>query len=124
MNTVMQTNQPNQFSKACQKQAPINSTAGRPHGAMTTPVLPDFDAMPARGMVRVHQLVRDPRHPSRPVPLPFSRATLWRKVADGSFPKPIKLGERTSVWRVEVVRAWMDDIEARALAGADGGAAE
>lgn len=71
--------------------------------------IPDFDKLPDSAMVRLAQLVRDPKHPNKPVPLPFSAATLWRKVkvADGAFPKPIKLGARTTVWRVSEVRAWM-----------------
>lgn len=70
--------------------------------------IPDFDSMPGSGLVRASQLVRNPKHPKRPVPLPFSPATLWRKVAEGSFPKPMKLGARTTVWRVEDVRAWLE----------------
>jgi predicted DNA-binding transcriptional regulator AlpA len=45
--------------------------------------------------------------------LPFSGATLWRKVNAGEFPRPIKLSERVTAWRVEDVREW---IQARAAA--------
>jgi predicted DNA-binding transcriptional regulator AlpA len=38
--------------------------------------------------------------------LPFSAATLWRKVKDGSFPVPIKLSKRITAWRVKDVSAW------------------
>ncbi len=39
--------------------------------------------------------------------LPFSHATLWRKVKAGTFVKPIKLSERITAWpRVEVL-AWL-----------------
>lgn len=42
--------------------------------------------------------------------LPFSRATLWRRVKDGTFPQPIKLSERTTAWATaEVRRKWMAD---------------
>lgn len=37
----------------------------------------------------------------------FSAPTLWRKVKSGSFPKPVKLGENITAWRVEEVDAWM-----------------
>jgi prophage regulatory protein len=40
--------------------------------------------------------------------LGFSAPTLWRKVKDGSFPKPIKLGDRMTAWRWEEVQAWME----------------
>lgn len=39
--------------------------------------------------------------------LPFSSATLWRKVKAGTFPSPIKLGERVTAWRVGDVREWL-----------------
>jgi predicted DNA-binding transcriptional regulator AlpA len=37
------------------------------------------------------------------VKLGFSPATLWRKVAQGTFPKPIKLSERISAWNIAEV---------------------
>lgn len=39
--------------------------------------------------------------------LPISGTTLWRWVGEGKFPKPIKLSPRVTVWRVEDVRAWL-----------------
>lgn len=69
---------------------------------------PNFDEMPASALVRQAQLVRDPKHPTRPTPLPFSPATFWRKVKEGSFPQPVKLGARVTAWRVGEVRAWIE----------------
>lgn len=40
--------------------------------------------------------------------LPFSAPTLWRMVKAGTFPKPIKLGERITAWRIEEVQSWID----------------
>jgi predicted DNA-binding transcriptional regulator AlpA len=37
--------------------------------------------------------------------VPFSPATLWRKVKAKQFPAPLKLSERATAWRVEDVRA-------------------
>lgn len=48
------------------------------------------------------------KRPDVPAPVPFSSATLWRKVKAGEFPKPIKLGERITAWRVGDVRKWID----------------
>lgn len=39
--------------------------------------------------------------------LDFSKSTLWRKVQDGSFPKPVKLSDRVTAWRLGDVRAWL-----------------
>ena len=60
----------------------------------------DHDSsLPSSGYVREAQLV--------PSIIPFSSATLWRKVKAGHFPKPVKLSTRITAWRVEDVRAWM-----------------
>lgn len=37
----------------------------------------------------------------------FSRSTLWRRVRDGSFPSPIKLSARVTVWRQRDIDDWM-----------------
>lgn len=39
--------------------------------------------------------------------VPFSSATLWRKVKACEFPAPVKLSDRVTAWRVEDIRAWM-----------------
>ncbi|WP_413454054.1 helix-turn-helix transcriptional regulator [Erwinia persicina] len=39
--------------------------------------------------------------------LPFSSATLWRRVASGTFPKPIKISARITAWRAEEVKEWI-----------------
>jgi prophage regulatory protein len=43
--------------------------------------------------------------------LPFSAPTLWRKVKAGSFPKPIKLGENITAWRVADIDAWLKELD-------------
>lgn len=40
--------------------------------------------------------------------LPFSHATLWRKVKAGTFVKPIKLSARITAWPRAEVLAWME----------------
>lgn len=56
--------------------------------------------LPSTGYVRQSQLV--------PHIIPFSPATLWRKVKAGNFPRPIKLSERVTAWAVEDIREWME----------------
>ncbi len=53
---------------------------------------------------------KGPRRPRDGSPglVPFSSATLWRKVKAGDFPAPTKLSERVTAWRVEDVRQWLD----------------
>lgn len=67
-----------------------------------------FDNLPATGYVRQAQLI--------PAPVPFSSATLWRKCKSGDFPKPVKLSERVTAWKVEDVRHWLAAQAAKAVA--------
>ncbi|WP_147073733.1 helix-turn-helix transcriptional regulator [Sulfuriferula plumbiphila] len=39
--------------------------------------------------------------------VPISKSTLWRRVVAGTFPAPVKLSPRVTVWRVEDVRRWI-----------------
>ena len=44
----------------------------------------------------------------------LSRSELYRRIALGTFPAPIKLGERVSAWNAAEVDRWIvDRIEAR-----------
>lgn len=67
-----------------------------------------FDALPDSALLREAQLVPSPKRPLATPVLPFSAATLWRKVRDGSFPAPIKLSERVTAWKVGDVRQWLN----------------
>lgn len=75
------------------------------HQSLTTH---EFDELPGTALVRIKDLVRHPNKPHERTPLPMSAATLWRKVANGTFPAPIKLGARIACWRVDVIRTWLD----------------
>ena len=68
---------------------------------------PAFDVLPDSAFVRESQLVYDPKRPAFPAPLPFSAATLWRKVAAGTFSKPVKLSKRVTAWKVAEVRGFL-----------------
>ena len=67
-----------------------------------------FDALPDSAFIRESQLVQSPKRPETPAPLPFSAPTLWRKVRAGTFPKPHKLSQRITAWRVGEVRSWIN----------------
>ena len=51
----------------------------------------EFD-LPTEGFVRLPVVVRV---------MGIGRTTWWVGVKNGRFPKPVKLGPRTSAWRVE-----------------------
>lgn len=63
---------------------------------MQTNTASNFDGLPATGFMRQPQVLAY---------FPFSSATLWRKCKDGKFPKPVKLSERVTAWRVGDIRA-------------------
>ncbi len=76
-------------------------------GDKTTVTKSVFDELPDSAFLREAQLVRSPKRPGYPAPLPFSAPTLWRMVKAGKFPAPMKLSERVTGWRVSEVRAWL-----------------
>jgi prophage regulatory protein len=43
--------------------------------------------------------------------IPVSRSTWWEGVKSGRFPKPVKLGPRITVWRVEDIRRLIERAE-------------
>ncbi|MDB5924112.1 MAG: Prophage regulatory [Betaproteobacteria bacterium] len=45
--------------------------------------------------------------------IPISKSTLWRRVTEGTFPAPMKLSPRVTVWRVEDVRRWIEEQSAQ-----------
>ena len=40
--------------------------------------------------------------------IPVSKSTWWLGVKTGRFPKPVKLGLKISAWRVEKIRALIE----------------
>lgn len=63
----------------------------------------DNPNFPQTGFVRLAQILA-------PVgPIPVSKSTWWQGVKDGRFPKPQKLGPRTTVWYVEDIRALFEE---------------
>jgi len=47
--------------------------------------------------------------------IPVSAATWWRGVQTGQFPKPVKLGPKTTAWRAEDIQSLIES-----LGGEDG----
>lgn len=59
---------------------------------------------PKEGLVRIDLICGDPKK-GIPAFLPIGRTSFWKGVRSGKYPKPIKLGERTTCWRAEEIRA-------------------
>lgn len=65
--------------------------------------------LPGEGFVRLHQILGNPKANPPILPIvPVSKSTWWAGVASGRFPQPIKLGPRTTVWKVEDIRALIE----------------
>ena len=48
--------------------------------------------------LRLWQIIGDRKRGIDPI-IPISKSAWWAGVREGKFPQPIKLGERTTVWR-------------------------
>ncbi|MEI6146397.1 MAG: AlpA family phage regulatory protein [Methylococcales bacterium] len=60
--------------------------------------------LPQQGFVRICQIVGS-KSKGIPAILPIGRTSFLNGVKSGKYPKPVKLGERTTAWRVEDIRA-------------------
>ena len=65
---------------------PARSTSQRP------------PALPETGFLRQPQVLAF---------VPISKSTLWRRVQARTFPEPVKLSARITVWRAEDIRCWI-----------------
>lgn len=62
--------------------------------------------LPETGFLRLNQIVGNPKR-GIPAMIPIGRSTWWGWVNIGKAPAPIKLGPRTTVWRIEDIRKFI-----------------
>lgn len=63
------------------------------------------------GFLRLPQIIGDAgAEPPIPPIIPVKKTCWWEGVKSGRFPKPVKLGPRITVWRVEDIRAWIASV--------------
>jgi predicted DNA-binding transcriptional regulator AlpA len=66
---------------------------------------------PETGYLRLHQIIGNPdADPPVPALIPIGRSTWWLGVKQGRYPAPVKLGPRTTAWRVEDIRELIERI--------------
>lgn len=65
--------------------------------------------LPETGFLRLPQIIGDPKKGIPPI-IPVSRSSWWNGVKSGKYTKPVKLGSRTTAWRVENIRALVESI--------------
>lgn len=56
--------------------------------------------LPTEGYVRLPQIL---------AVIPVGKSTWWNGVRSGRFPSPVKLGPRTTAWKVEDIRQLVND---------------
>ena len=67
-------------------------------------------SLPEYGFLRLNQIIGDRKATPPIVPLiPVGRSTWWAGIKIGLFPAPVKLGPRTSVWRVADIRKLIEE---------------
>jgi len=68
--------------------------------------------LPETGYLRLTDIVGDKAAtPPKPAIIPVSRSTWWAGVKSGRYPKPVKIGARVTAWRVEDIRAFIEQSE-------------
>ncbi|MBP7722884.1 MAG: AlpA family phage regulatory protein [Alphaproteobacteria bacterium] len=55
--------------------------------------------LPETGFVRLPEVLKV---------FPVSKSTWWAGVKDGRFPRPVKLGQKITAWRVQDIRALIE----------------
>lgn len=61
--------------------------------------------LPETGFLRLWQIIGNPKaDPPIPAVIPVSKTSWWNGVRSGQYPKAVKLGPKTTVWRVEHIR--------------------
>lgn len=63
--------------------------------------------LPEAGYLRLSQIVGNSKT-GVPAIIPVSKSTWWAGVRTGRYPKPVKLGERITAWRVDQIRALIE----------------
>lgn len=57
--------------------------------------------IPSTGFLRLPQVL---------ALVPVGKSSWWEGCKSGRYPKPIKLGPRTTVWRAEDIRAFIEGV--------------
>jgi predicted DNA-binding transcriptional regulator AlpA len=59
----------------------------------------DRSTLPEAGLIRLRPLL---------ALIPVSKSSWWAGVKSGQFPKPVRLGPRTTAWKIKDIRALLD----------------
>ena len=62
---------------------------------------PNTPTLPETGYMRLPAILKF---------FPIGKSTWWAKVKSGEYPQPVKLGPRTTAWRVEDIRTLLQRV--------------
>lgn len=65
------------------------------------------ETYPAIGFLRLRDVIGDKDNPGI---TPVSRSSWYKGIAEGRYPKSVKLGERASAWGAEDIRGLIDQL--------------
>ena len=69
------------------------------------------NTLPETGFLRIWHILGN-KKTNTPALIPVSRTTFLNGVKSGKYPKPVKLGQRTTAWRVEDIRKLIEKLGA------------
>ena len=70
-----------------------------------------MNQLPETGFVRLPQIIGDPKaSPPIPPTIPISKTSWWGGVKSGKYPKPVKLSQNVTAWKVEDIRQLISDL--------------
>ncbi len=68
-----------------------------------------MNQLPEIGFLRLPQIIGNPKaDPPIPPIIPVKKSSWWAGIRSGRFPAPVKLGPRTTAWRVSDIRALIE----------------
>ena len=63
------------------------------------------------GFLRIKRILGDKNEfPPIQTIFPVSKSNWWAGVKDGRYPKPVKLGPRTTAWRISDIQKLLDSV--------------
>ena len=65
--------------------------------------------LPETGFLRIWQIIGN-KKTNTPALIPISRTTFLNGVKSGKYPKSVKLGERTTAWKVEDIKLLINEL--------------
>lgn len=69
------------------------------------------NTLPVTGFLRLPQIIGNPKtKPPTPPLIPVCKSSWWDGVKNGIYPQPVKIGPRTTAWKVEDICELIDKL--------------